>query len=149
MIISGKVRLIFCLVFLGLTTATSVTADPQQQANPAAAADLFGQALKAGNEAAVRSLLDENVLIFESGNVESSLAEYASHHMAADFAFMAGMEKEVLSRRVFADGDMAVVSTRYRMYGSYKGKDYDQVSSETLVMEKNAMGWKILHIHWS
>ena len=97
----------------------------------------------------MRSLLDENVLIFESGAVESSLAEYAAHHLGADITFMSNMNKEILSRNVYEDGDMTVVSTRYRMHGSYNGRDFDQVSSETLVLRKSLDGWKIVHIHWS
>jgi len=116
---------------------------------PGDVADQFSQALKNHDEVTIRALLDENVLIFESGGVESSLEEYASHHMSADMAFMEGMEKEITCRTVQDNGDMAVVSTQYRMFGSYKGKDYDRTSLETLVLKRTESGWKIVHIHWS
>jgi ketosteroid isomerase-like protein len=113
------------------------------------AVERFGQALKDSNETVVRELLDENVLIFESGNVESSLEEYASHHMSADMAFMKDIEKEVISRSIMGNGDTVVISTKYRMFGSYKGRAFDKPSMETLVLHRKNGGWKIVHIHWS
>jgi ketosteroid isomerase-like protein len=120
----------------GNTTATEV-------------ADQFGQALKENNEPAVRNLLDENVLIFESGSVESSLEEYASHHMSADMAFMQEIEKEIITRSVVENGDMVVISTKYRMFGTYKAQNFDKTSLESLVLKKTEGTWKIVHIHWS
>ena len=118
--------------------------------HPAAStADQFSEALKQADETAVRSLLDEHVLIFESGNVESSLEEYASHHMSADMKFMSDIEKEVVSRTLIEEGDITVINTHYRMHGSYGGKPYDKVSLETLVLRKIAGTWKIVHVHWS
>lgn len=139
----------FCALLVFVTAFAHAETLAQESTSVAATADRFGQALKSGDEATVRALLDEHVLIFESGGVESSLAEYASHHMGADIVFMADMEKEIISREVFEGGEFTVVSTRYRMHGSYKGRDFDQVSSETLVLKNTADGWKIVHIHWS
>jgi len=112
-------------------------------------ADQFDQAIKSGDTEAIRNILHDDVLIYEGGSVEASFEEYASHHMEADIAFMSGMEKTVLSRKVFEQDEMAVVSTRYQMRGNYKGRFIDKASMETLVMKKSGSHWKIVHIHWS
>ena len=115
----------------------------------AGTADKFDLAIKHGDTDAIRTILDDDVLIYEAGNVEGSFEEYASHHMSADIQFMSTMEKTILSRKLFENGDLAVVSTEYRMKGGYKGRFIDKTTMETLVLRKSETGWKIVHIHWS
>lgn len=112
-------------------------------------ADRFDAAISSGDEEAIRSVLHESVLIYEGGKVEASLEEYAAHHMKADMAYMAGIEKEIISRTVLEDNGIAVVTTQYRMRGSYGGNPVDRISLETLVMRDIGEGWKIVHVHWS
>jgi hypothetical protein len=50
-------------------------------------------------EKEMMAIMASDVLIFESGNVESSLAEYESHHMQSDIAFIA-LIGEVLERLI-------------------------------------------------
>ena len=106
-------------------------------------------AIAAGDVDTLRSLLAPEVLIFESGGVESSLAEYAGHHMPADMAFMKSMQEDVMSRQVFDAGDWATVVTHSRVHGVYEGQDVDLSSTETLVMKNVDGQWQIVHIHWS
>ncbi|MEE8561535.1 MAG: nuclear transport factor 2 family protein, partial [Gemmatimonadota bacterium] len=69
----------------------------------------FHDALATGDSALVLTLLAENVVIFESGGVEASRAEYRSHHLPADIAFARSTEKEVTVDRVGFSGDVAWV----------------------------------------
>jgi uncharacterized membrane protein/ketosteroid isomerase-like protein len=124
--------------------------DAAAPTHPAArVATELSRALAGGNGEAVRSLMSEDVQIFESGDVEASLEEYAGHHLPSDMAFMGAMESKTLSRRVIDDGDMATVLTRSRLKGRYKDRDIDRVTTETLVLRKVAGAWKIVHVHWS
>jgi len=109
----------------------------------------LNQAIAAGDVEQLKILLAPDVLIFESGNVESSLAEYESHHMQSDMAFMKTMNVEVESRQVFDSGDSATVVTKSRIHGMYKEQELDLSSTETLLMKKVGGQWKIIHIHWS
>jgi len=109
----------------------------------------FSKALDSADKKTVRRLLAENVLIYEGGGVESSLEEYASHHMTADMAFLSGLKREVLSQKIFDHGDMVVVSTLTRLHGNYQEKPIDSKSAETLLLERRGDDWKIVHIHWS
>ncbi|MFT7533526.1 MAG: hypothetical protein ACI9FD_004563 [Gammaproteobacteria bacterium] len=130
-------------LFAGNSIADSVGNEPE------AVADGLHAALVAGNAEKVHELLDPQVLIFESGNVEQSLEEYASHHMHSDMEFMAAIQREVISRKVIQSDDIAVVSTRSRLTGTFGGKEIDINSTETLVLGITDQGWKIRHIHWS
>jgi ketosteroid isomerase-like protein len=116
---------------------------------PVAVVEAFGKALAAGDGAAVRALLAPDVLIYEFGGQEASLDEYATSHLQADMEFLAGATVEVLDRRAHADGDLAVVTTRTRVTGAYKGKPYDQFSTETMALRRDGATWRIAHIHWS
>lgn len=117
--------------------------------SPSEIADALHAAIGAGDEAALRELLDPELTVYESGAVESSLEEYASHHMRADIMFMAQMQREVLSRDVVRDGSLSVVTTRSRLHGTFQGRDMNKASNETLVIRHGETGSRIVHIHWS
>ncbi|NNE05405.1 MAG: SnoaL-like domain-containing protein [Xanthomonadales bacterium] len=112
-------------------------------------ADRFDAAISSGDETQIRQILHQSVLIYEGGKIEASLEEYAAHHMQADMAYMAGIEKEILSRTIIEDNGIAVVTTQYHMTGQYKDRPVDRISLETLVMRDIGEGWKIVHVHWS
>jgi ketosteroid isomerase-like protein len=112
-------------------------------------ANAFSTALTKGDKATALSLLAENVVIYESGGQESSRDEYAARHLPLDMAFLAGMKIQVLDRKQGGDGDVVWVITRSRFTGSHKGKAVDLYSTETLVLQHSAQGWRIVHVHWS
>ena len=131
----------------GAEISSSLSVDTGPMADLAAR---FSAALVAGDQAAVAQLVNPDVLIFESGNVESSRAEYEGDHMLADMAFLAALEVELISRKVIELGNNgAVVSSRSRLFGHYKDRDIDVLSTETLVLKKTNGKWRIVHIHWS
>ena len=115
----------------------------------AAIADQLYEAIRSGDSDSVRTLLAPNVLIFESGNAETSLEEYAGHHMPADMAFLATMDMTLIARQVTAGRDMAVISSRSRLTGFYKDTEQDIISTETLVLQRTNGQWQVVHVHWS
>ncbi|MES2883728.1 MAG: nuclear transport factor 2 family protein [Pseudomonadota bacterium] len=118
--------------------------------SPQAAVDAFQAALKSGNAGAVKKWLTPDVLIYEGGGAERSLAEYAGHHLAADMAFMKSARVEVLKRASGEDGNTAWITTESRIRGeSSKGKPLDVASTESALLRKSSEGWRIIHIHWS
>lgn len=135
--------------FSMLATITNTALAEPSAEGPEAAADALHAAIAAGDTQGIEDILDPEVLIFESGGVESSLEEYASHHMHSDMEFMAGMEREVLTRDVIEAGDMAVVSTRSRLSGSFRDRELDLFSTETLGLAKTEGGWWVRRILWS
>jgi ketosteroid isomerase-like protein len=119
-------------------------------ARPAAAVvDAFHAALRRGDTKAALSHLAENALIYESGGVERGRQEYAAHHLGADAAFAQAVPGKVTRRAGDAVGNIAWIATEGRTTGTYKDKAIDQVTSETMVMQRQGKTWKIVHIHWS
>ncbi|MCH8158811.1 MAG: DUF2231 domain-containing protein [Proteobacteria bacterium] len=116
---------------------------------PVFALNSFHAALNSGDKQTVIAALSPDVLIFESGGAERSRAEYASHHMKSDMAFLAQMEHDEISQNASEQGDTAWIVTESRIYGRYKDKDIDIASTETAVLKRGEDGWKIVHLHWS
>ena len=128
----------------------AVVQDVSPDATEAAATvDAFHAALEHGDTGAVLTLLADDVLILEGGSAERSKAEYAASHLAADAQFSAAV-RNVLSRRTArAVGDSAWVASEGRTEGQFNGRPINSLSAETMVLRRDAAGWRITHIHWS
>lgn len=111
--------------------------------------DAFHAALAKGDGVAAAALLADDALIYESGYVERSKAEYASHHASADAAYAAAVPSKLTNRSGVADGGLAWIASESRTTGKYKDKPVDRVTTETMMLRKTAEGWRIVHIHWS
>jgi ketosteroid isomerase-like protein len=140
------------LVALGLLMAAQLPAFASQDKDSEKVKEVvnaFHHALKASNAKEARSLLNDNVLIFEGGSVERSAEEYAHHHMLADMKYLAALDSEVIEHNVMVSGEYAYSVSRTRTKGEYKGKQRDYVGMETIVLRRTPAGWEIVHIHWS
>jgi len=115
---------------------------------PAKVVRAFHQALENGDKEKARSLLADDVLIFEGG-VERSADQYANHHMLADMKYLAAIEIKTLEHQVNISGNMALSISRSKATGNYKDKNVDYEGLETIVLNLRDGEWKITHIHWS
>ena len=111
--------------------------------------DAFHAALGSGESATVLALLTEDVIVLEEGGAERSREEYAGHHLPADMAFAAATEAEITHRAASVEGDIAWVLTEGRTSGAFNGRPVDRLTSETMILHRQAGGWRIRHIHWS
>jgi ketosteroid isomerase-like protein len=128
----------------------AVDAQSDTVAKPAVdAVDAFHKALTDGDTEQAMALLADDVLIYESGYAETGKAEYASHHLEADMAFLKGVKQSVSARSAQASGDVAWVTSQGETTGTYKDKAIDSASTETMVLRRIDGQWKIVHIHWS
>jgi len=130
------------------TGSTAVALSPVAS-EAAKVVDAFHAALASKDTAGAAALLLDSALIFEGGYVERSKAEYASHHLGADAAYASAVPTSLVKRSGFADGDMAWIASETRTTGTYKDKPVDRLSTETMILKKEASGWRIVHIHWS
>lgn len=133
---------------MALSACLTLPASAQDN-TPQILAESFNRALTAGDEKTVRALLLPEVLIYESGGVEASFDEYAQHHLPADIAFMRQTKRERVAQTIGGNDTTAWVATRSRFRGRIGDKDIDLDSTETLVLNRTADGWRIAHIHWS
>lgn len=118
-------------------------------AEPVEVVDQFSAAIRAAKLDQAARLLDEKVLVLESGGSERSRDEYLGEHAIADAAFMQNAKQQPRFRRARVEGAMAWVGTESIVTHDSDGKKELVRSTESMVLRKAADGWKIVHIHWS
>ncbi len=109
----------------------------------------FHAALAQGDTDAALALMAENALIFESGGVERSRAEYAGHHLKADAEFSAAVRRTLVDRSSGEDGNTAWVMSVETVTGSFRNRAINSRSVETMLLRRIDKQWRIVHIHWS
>ena len=132
-----------------LPAKTSRTGVPAIAADPVAVVERFFKALASDDSKAASVLLDPEVLIYESGSIERSRQEYASHHLESDAKFLKTVKHRLLSRSGDAGADWAWVATEVHFSGSADQKAVNTIGTETMILRKRPEGWRITHIHWS
>lgn len=137
------------LAVLAATAPLSAAQPPAAVRGAAATVDAFHSALHRGDTRAAAALIADDALIFESGGVERSKAEYAGHHLPADAEFSRAVSSTVTKRRAHASGIFAWVASEGRTTGTYHGKALDLATTETMLLRRAGSSWKIVHIHWS
>lgn len=125
--------------------ALPVALPAQDAASPVDTVKAFRQALESGNERAALEFLAPELLVYESGDQNRSRGDYAGHHLHADMAFLAKVKVHVLDQIASSEGALAWVATRSRIAGG----GADLVGTETMVLRREAAGWRIVHVHWS
>ncbi len=111
--------------------------------------DRFSAALKAGDLKTVKSLLDPDVLILESGGAERNRQEYLSHHASSDVAFLKDAQVQLLNRTAKRGGDLVWVGSESEIHTLKDAKPFTLMSAESMVLKKTGESWRIVHIHWS
>lgn len=111
-------------------------------------ADRFHRALSDGDTATALSLLANDALILESGDVETR-EEYRSHHLPADIEFARAVPSTRGALRVTIRADVAWAISTSRTKGAYRGRAIDSQGAELMVVTREERGWRIRAVHWS
>jgi len=113
-----------------------------------AVVDAFHAALSSGQGDKALALLATDAVMLEAGGVETR-AQYAKDHLPLDIEY----EKTVTTRRtpirVVVSGTAAWATSTSETTGTYNGRPVDSVGAESMVLTKEAAGWRIRAIHWS
>ena len=109
----------------------------------------FHAALANGDKDKALAHLSPRVVIYESGFVERSRDEYASHHLAGDMKFARTTIHKVLRHDERVAGDTLVVWQETETTGNSGGKPVHLLGATTAVLEKSGERWLIVHLHWS
>jgi ketosteroid isomerase-like protein len=137
------------LAFASPGQAQTSVALPADTHAASAVVDAFHAALGRGDTRAAAALLANDALIYESGGVERGKAEYAAHHLAADATFAKAMARVVTRRAGSAGGRTAWIASESTTKGNFQNKPIKSVSTETMVLRRDRLGWRIVHVHWS
>lgn len=145
------------VLFVGVPKPALAQARDHAMMHPAAATDSaavagavisFHEALRAGDTTAVLRLLADDVLIAETGAVETR-AEYLSHHLRADMEFAGAVTGEMSPLSVTLSGDIAWAVSTSRASGTFRGRAVDSLGAELMVLTREGDAWRIRAIHWS
>jgi len=109
----------------------------------------FHTALRNSDTELAKSVLSDDVLIYESGTAERSSEEYAAGHMKADMQYLATISSEIIEHQVKVSGDLAISTARFKNLRTVAGRNRESISMETIVVSKIDGKWFITHIHWS
>ena len=130
--------------------STAPVQQVSEQAKPAVAViEQFSSALKTGDLKRAGEVLADDVVILESGGAEHSREEYLGGHAKHDAAFLKDAHIQVTRRTARVEGPLVWVATESELHATEKGQPLTLLSTETMVVQKIAAGWRIVHIHWS
>jgi len=121
---------------------------PADSAAVAAAVASFHHSLARSDSVGALALLARDVMILESGDVET-LAEYRSHHLAADIAFTKAVPGTSGPLQISIEGSTAWTVRTSITQGDYKGRAINSAGVESMVLTRSAGQWRIRSIHWS
>lgn len=145
-----KIRLEY-LVFaaaLGCLSASTAAAQGSDSVDAVAVLHRFHDALEKGDSATAISLLASDVTILESGAIET-LAEYRSHHLAADIEYAKAVPSKRTVVRVSVAGGTAWVASTSITQGQNNGRAVNSAGAELIVLRRVGADWRISAIHWS
>ena len=129
-------------------SASGVPASASDSTDVAATVLQFDAALAAGDSAAALALLADDVVVLESGGIETR-EEYRSHHLAADIAFARTLPSQRGPLTVRLQGDVAWATATSTTQGTYQGRQVNSTGAALMVLSRGRDGWKIRAIHWS
>ena len=108
----------------------------------------FHTALANSDSAGALALLTPEVLIIESGSVETR-ADYRAHHLAADIEFARAVPSTRTVVRVTVQGDVAWVVSTSVTQGQANGRAVNSTGAELMVLRRVGTEWQISAVHWS
>jgi len=113
-----------------------------------AVVERFHAALAAGDSAAALRLLSPDLLVLESGAIET-LAEYRAQHLPADIAFARAVASTRRILSVSVRGDAAWLVATSTAAGTFRDRPVNSSGAELVVLSRESGGWRIRAIHWS
>lgn len=133
------------LAFAAPVTAQAVRAD---SVAAVAVVEQYHSALAAGDSARAVALLSDDVVILESGALESR-ADYLGHHLGADMKASQGSKGVRTVVKVTVIGDAAYVVSRTITPPTGAQGNAGSEMAELMVVSRSSGVWKIRAVHWS
>lgn len=141
-------RFAFVLAIGLVSGVGTIHAQRSDSAAAVGAVEQFHAALAAADSARAVGLLSDDVLILESGAVQTR-AEYLSGHLGADMKASQGPKGERTALKVTVVGDAAYVVSKTITPPTGAQGSTGSESAELMLVSKTATGWKIRAVHWS
>ena len=128
--------------------ARSMDENKSEAAEIKAVVEAYHAALAVGDAGAAVSLLSDDVIILESGHMETA-EEYKSHHLKSDMEYSAAVKSVRKVIQAVVEGDAGWVVSSSEARGEFRGREINSAGVELMVLSKESGSWKIRAIHWS
>ncbi len=136
------------VLILLVTLSSTVAQDTTDKISIEKALNDFETAIINNDSEKAGKILHDDVTILEGGGMETK-SQYLSHHFHSDGKFLAAINRENVSQDIKIEGNVAWVTSKTKMTGTYSGRDIDMNSLELAVLKKENGQWKIVALHWS
>ncbi len=150
--VSDRIALMTRIALVAILLLPGFPLEAQEQRPPAAdvaaVIEAFHAALAAGDSTAALGLLDDDVTILESGNVEDK-SHYRAGHLAGDMRFSQAIPRQGGEPTVTVRGDVAWAHSVSVREGQLGDRAINSQSAELMVLVREAGAWRIRAIHWS
>jgi ketosteroid isomerase-like protein len=139
---------------LALLTITTVFARPQavraQTAEDAViqVVDSYHRSLAEGDSTTALSLLADDVIILESGGMETK-EHYRSGHLSGDMRFAQAVPRERGEIQLRVVGDVAWAWSTNVAQGRMGDREVNSQGAELMVLRRVGGAWHITAVHWS
>jgi ketosteroid isomerase-like protein len=110
--------------------------------------EAYHAALQSGDRESATALLSDDVMVLESGYLETA-AEYLSHHLEADMEFSSAVVSEREVVQAVVEENVGWVISKSSSKGDFRGNEIDSAGVELIILCKEDGKWKIQAIHWS
>jgi uncharacterized protein (TIGR02246 family) len=140
--------LFFLVGALALAGSASAQSARPDSAGAVAVIEQYHAALAAGDSARAVSLLADDVVILESGALETR-AQYLGHHLGADMKASQGSKGVRTIVKVTVIGDAAYVVSKTVTPPTGAAGSAGSEMAELMVVAKTGGAWKIKAVHWS
>ena len=138
----------FLACAVALTSSAKAQSPRADSAAAVAAVEQFHAALTAGDSARAVAQLGDDVVIVESGAIETR-ADYLGHHLGADMKASQGSKGERSLVKVTLLGDVAYVVSKTVNPPTGAAGNTGSEMAELMVVAKTNGAWKIRAVHWS
>ena len=140
----------FVVAAAALACASSLHAQSARADSAAVVAviEQYHAALAAGDSARAVALLADDMIVLESGALETR-AEYLAHHLAADMKASQSSRGLRTIVRVTVIGDVAYVVSKTVTPPTGAQGNAGSEMAELMVVAKSAGVWKLRAVHWS
>ncbi len=134
------------LTVAALGFAMEVSAQAPEEVEAVVAA--YHEALAAGDSVSALALLADDVVILESGGIETK-EQYRSGHLAGDMRFAQAVPRQRGAMSVEVVGDVAWAWSTSVTTGRMGDREIDAQGAELMVLAYEDSSWHIKAIHWS
>lgn len=113
------------------------------------AVEQYHQAMTTKNLVALRSLLAEEIVLYEHSVRNVGIADVWDNHLRPEVEGFDNATATFTNVRVTADAGMALVTREYDIRATVKGKPITAAGNETMVWVYRNSRWVVTHIHYS